>query len=267
MPSLKDKVILITGSAAGIGKALALHAAAKGAKVVLNDIKTDKLRNVEKELREKGYRDVASAPGNVAVFAECEKVIQTAVDTFGGLDVLVNNAGVSMDGEIERLHPDVAKTVMDVNFLGSVYMTKAAIPWLKQSKGSVLFISSVAGLYGMAQYSAYSASKMALTALAQSLRVELNGDGVHVGIVYLGFTQNDPDKTQLSASGKPEPLPDRRGVKRQPVAVLAARIAKTIEGRKKSCNFSFLGKLLVFVHTISPSLVEVILSREYEKGR
>jgi NAD(P)-dependent dehydrogenase (short-subunit alcohol dehydrogenase family) len=265
MDLFHDRVVLITGAGSGIGKALAFYLAAKGAKVVLNGRSIDKLHQTEKELQDRGYQNIALAPGDVSIYGDCEKIIQAAINAFGRLDVLVNNAGLTMEGEIENLHPDVFKAVMEVNYLGSLYPSKAALPWLKQSQGSIVFISSVAGIYGLPRHSGYSASKMALTALAQALRIELNGTGVHVGIIYIGFVENDAGKTQYVTSGQLEAMPNRQNARRISTAAAARFIAKVIAQRKKSSNYSFLGRLLLAVEAFSPYLVRIILTRTYKK--
>ena len=265
MEVFHGRVVLITGAGAGIGRALAFHLAAKGAKLVLNGRKAEKLRQTEKELQDRGYQDIALAPGDVSIYSDCEKIIEAAINAFGRLDVLVNNAGLTMEGKIEDLPPDVFKSVMDVNYLGSLYPSKAALPWLKQSQGSIVFISSVAGIYGLPRHSGYSASKMALTALAQSMRIELKGVGIHVGIIYLGFVENEASKTQYVASGQLEAVPNRQNAGRISAATAARFITKVIEQRKKSSNYSFLGRLLAAVDALSPSLVQMILARAYYK--
>jgi NAD(P)-dependent dehydrogenase (short-subunit alcohol dehydrogenase family) len=259
-----NKAVLITGAGTGIGKALALHLAARGAKVVLNGRRAEKLREVKKQLREQGGESVI-APGDVAVYADCARIVQDAIAAFGRLDILVNNAGMVMEGELEHTAPEVFKILMETNYLGSVYMTKAALPWLKSAKGSVFYVSTVAAKYGMARHSGYSASKMALTALAQALRVELNGTGVHLGVVYVGFVENEPDKTQFNVHGQLEAMPDRQAAWRVSVADAAAHIAKAIAKRWKSYNYSFLGRLLSTVHAISPALTRSILTRAYNR--
>src|SRR4030042_1313925 len=145
--SFNDKVVVITGSTMGIGKVLAMELAARGAKIVLNGRDIRRLVNAEKIMHEKGYQAMA-VPGDVSSDAECKKIISATVDSYGRIDILVNNAGLAMNGNISDLSPAVFKKVMDVNYLGSVYCTIAALPHIIKTKGNILFISSVAGMMG-----------------------------------------------------------------------------------------------------------------------
>jgi NADP-dependent 3-hydroxy acid dehydrogenase YdfG len=267
MKAFQDKTALITGAGSGIGKALAFHLAENGANVVLTGRRIDKLQEVEKKLHAKGCHQVALAPGDVSVYEDCEQAVAAAIAAFGQLDILVNNAGLAMEGELEHTPPQVFKALAEVNYLGSLYQAKAALPWLKQSQGSICFVSSVAARYGMAKYSGYSASKMALTALSQALRLELYGTGVHVGIIYVGFVENEQDKTQYTVSGRLEPMTARQLSQHSTTKAVAQRIGKVIAQRRKTYNYSFLGRLLAAVQAISPALVHFILARAYHKSR
>ena len=259
---MKGKVAIITGSSQGIGKTLAVELAKKGAKVVLNGRNGDRLNVTHQSLLAQGF-DMVAVQGDISNHADCQKLINSTIEHYGKIDILVNNAGLSMEGEIETLAPDTLKKIMEVNVLGSVYPTQLALPQIKATKGNILFISSLAGIHGLPNFSAYSASKMALSALAESLKIELSGTGVHVGIAYVGFTENDPQKTFYNANGELEVLPKRQNVKVEAVEKVAQRLIRKIEKRKFKTTFSTLGKLLSVINRISPSLVERILSTNY----
>lgn len=263
---MKGKVAIITGSSMGIGKSLALEMAKKGAKVVLNGRNGERLYATHRTLMDQGY-DILAVQGDVSNYEDCQLLIEKAVTHYGKIDILVNNAGLAMEGEVESLHPDTLKKVMEVNFLGSVYPTQLALPHIKATQGNILFISSLAGIHGLPNYSAYSASKMALSALAESLKIELSGTGVHVGIAYIGFTQNDPDKTYYNAQGELEVLPKRQNVTIEPVEKVALRLIRKMEKRRFKTVFSNLGVLLSIVQRISPALVEQILMNSYAKRK
>jgi NAD(P)-dependent dehydrogenase (short-subunit alcohol dehydrogenase family) len=196
----RDRVVIITGSTRGIGRATAAEMAGQGATVVLNGRNRERLEETRKSLEESGCR-VLAVPGDVTSPEESNYVIDETIKTFGRIDVLINNAGIIMRGAFEDIQPEVFQRVIQVNLLGSVYPTMAALPFLRKTCGSLVFISSIAGLRGFPMASPYSASKMALTALAESLKVELAGSGVHVGVVHVSFTENDPDKKVLSGDG------------------------------------------------------------------
>ena len=192
-------------------------------------------------------------------------MVDESIAHFGHLDVLVNNAGLSTEGALVKQEPAVYQTLMNVNVLGSIYMAQAALPHIRKTKGSILFIGSVAGIRGLPGYSAYSASKMAVTAVAESLQTEETPFGVHVGITYVGFTENDENKTILDTQGKVVPQPDRSFVKQMPVRETAACIRKQIEERRFRQVLTPLGKALFVVNRVLPGLARMILARNYFK--
>jgi short-subunit dehydrogenase len=258
----KDKVVLITGSSMGIGKNLALELGRKEAKIVLNGRNKDRLLKLHNEFNNKGINSIAIA-GDISVYEDCVEIVNQIISTFGQLDVLVNNAGIATMSSIENMNPEIFKKVIDVNLNGSVFMTKAALPSIKKTKGSILFVGSIAGIHGVPDYSAYSCSKMALTAFVEALQIELNNTGIYIGHAYVGFTENDPDKTFLTQSGEAESIPLRNTVKQMPVKKLVARLIKMIEKKQTSVTFSFVGKLNNIVNRISPKLVCQILLKRY----
>ena len=263
MNNLKDKVAIITGSSIGIGRTLAFEMAKRGAKIVLNARNPERLEKTHKALQEADFEAIAVA-GDVSNMEDCQKLIDSTIQAFGQIDVLVNNAGISMEGTVEELDAEVFKKVMNVNYLGSVYPTKAALPFLRKTKGSVMFTGSLAGMRGLPKYSVYSSSKMALTALAESLRIELDRSGVHVGIAYVGFTQNDPEKTIFDKNGKIIAQPKRDFIKAEPPENVALRIIEMIENRTFKQYFTTLGKLNAFMNRFFPSIVEGVLKRNYK---
>ena len=168
-----------------------------------------------------------------------------------------------MEGEIADLAPSVVEKVTQANLFSSIYMTQSALPHLKRTQGSVLFISSAAGIHGLPRHSIYCATKMALTAVVDALRIELHGSGVHVGIAYLGFTRNDPNKTILDAHGQVVPQPPRDFVKPEPPEIVAQRVVKMIATRRDQQVFSRLGFAVKWMNRIAPRWVEWFLRRNY----
>ncbi|MEM9918980.1 MAG: SDR family oxidoreductase [Bacteroidota bacterium] len=265
MSYFQDKVIIITGSSMGIGKVMANKMAQAGAKIVLNGRNKERLRKTQEDFRDKGF-DMLAIDGDVSKVADCQRLIDETVAAHGKVDVLINNAGISMEGTVSELQPDIFKKVMDVNFLGSVYPTQAALPHLRKSKGHVIFIGSAAGIRGLPRYAAYSASKMALTALAESLRMEEARHGLHVGLAYVGFTENDPDKTIYDKDGNIIPQPKRDFIKAEPPENVARRIMTMIESRRFKQVFTILGQLNAWVNRWIPSVGEWVLARNYKKN-
>ena len=258
---LADKVAIITGSTMGIGKAIAIALAKKGVKIVLNGRNLERLEKTAQELSSEGY-DILAVQGDVGIYQECENLLNETIKKYGSIDILINNAGISMEGSIADSLPEVFEKVYHTNILGVLFPTKAALPSLIKSKGSVVFTGSIAGFMGLPNFSAYSASKMSLTALVQSLKVELAGTGVHVGINYVGFSENDSNKTFLNDQGEIEKMPIRNDFKRMPLEKVAAHFVHGIEKRKYKQTLTFLGKVINLTQRYFPGLFEWIVIKQ-----
>jgi len=233
-------------------------------RIVLNARNAKRLEQTRVDMEEAGHQVIAIS-GDVSNPEDCKALVDQTITQFGRIDYLINNAGISTEGSVQELSSDVFKKVMDVNYLGSVYPTQAAIPHLKKSSGSVVFVSSVAGIRGLPNYAVYSSSKMALTALAESLKIELANDGVHIGIAYVGFTRNDPQKTIYDADGNIVPQPKREFIKPEEPEVVARRIIKMIENRTFKKVFTPLGKLNSLLNRLAPGVVHTVLKNNYQK--
>lgn len=253
-----DKVAIVTGSESGIGKATARALCQAGARVVLNGRCADRLEQTRLDLAREGYI-VTSCLADVTDYAACERLVKTTIDAFGQLDVLIANASISMRAYFADMQPDVFRQVLDSNVYGAVYPLKAALPFLTQTRGSVTFISSISALNGMPSGSAYCAGKAALTNLAHTLRLELADTGIHIGVVHLGFTQNDPDKRVLDALGQPVPIAYRSPRWQKTQAQVAAIILKHVRRRRQRTVISALGRLIVIFHTYFPRLGDWIV--------
>jgi len=260
--SYRGKVALVTGSNRGIGLAAAREMAKHGMTVVLNGRTRERLQKARQALSDEGYR-VMDVVADVTNPESCRGMIEQVLDAFGRIDVLVNSAGISMRANLEEVDHKVCRQVVDLNLLGSIYPTLYAIPHLKQSQGSIVYISSIAGLIGLPTASLYCATKTALRGLADSLRCELAPHGVHVGVVYVGFTQNDPEKRVLGAGGK-EITPDRPT--HMTWEQVAAEIWELVKKRRRQVVLSPIGKLARFIAWFSPRLVEasIIFSRKHQ---
>ena len=255
----KDKVVIVTGARQGIGRTLCTLLANEGARIVLNSRNSEKLAELHNNLVSNGC-DAIDVPGDISDEETCKNIVDQAVRKYGKIDILINNAGISGAGTVEEADSVVFRKQVEVNLLGSYYMTRYALPHIKATHGSIQFVSSLAGLFGLPSYSGYSASKMALTALAQSLKAELHGQNVHVGVAYVGFTENDPAKEQYTPQGKLAPLPDRK-VRRVTSEKTASLILRQIRRRNFISVHSFLGKAEQIVSKFFPSLIEIILRR------
>jgi NAD(P)-dependent dehydrogenase (short-subunit alcohol dehydrogenase family) len=245
-------VALISGGSRGVGFALASRLVGEGAKVVITARGEERLASSRAKLQERGG-EVEAVAGDIGNWKDAERMVKRAVDHFGGLDILVNNAGVSMRGDFAELSGEVCSRVIATNLSGAVNLTRIAMDHIVAARGNIVFISSIAGLFGLPGASVYCASKKALTGLCESLRLELIPKGVHVGIVYLGYTEHDPEKRILSANGDPV-LPDRPAHHTQ--AQAAERIVCMLRKRKKHLIMTPIGNLGWLAYRLSPGLVE-----------
>jgi len=250
--NFKGKVALVSGASRGVGFALAKKLVLKGAKVIITARGKERLQRSRDALEQLGGAVVATV-GDVSKRDDAYRMIQTAIDSFGRLDILINNAGVSMRGSFADLSDKVCEQTILTNLMGSVYMTRAAVEHLIASRGNVVFISSIAGLFGLPGASTYCASKGALKGLCESLRLELDQQGVHCGIVHLGFTEHDPEKRILANDGSLV-LPDRPAHHTQDQA--ADIILKMIVKRHRKVVMTPVGVLGELAYRASPSFVE-----------
>jgi NAD(P)-dependent dehydrogenase (short-subunit alcohol dehydrogenase family) len=256
--SFLNKVVIVTGSGSGIGKATALEFCKQGASVILNGRNEKKLIDAVNEFRSLGYKaDHFSC--DVTDFGSCQKLVAHTIKTFGTINVLVTNASISMNARFDKMGPVLFKKVLESNIYGTTMPIFASLDILKQTKGSIIFIGSVAGFYGMPTASAYSAGKMSLTALSQSLRSELHKFGVHVGIVYVGFTENDTDKKLLSHDGNWEAVPKRPRIFQQTQRSVARSVLLMVKYRRNKKTLSFAGKATSFLSRSFPRIIKTII--------
>jgi len=248
-----DKVVVITGSARGIGRETARQALAAGARVVINGRNAATLEATRQDL---GIPDrILAVVADVSVPHEAHRLMTTVVETWGRLDVLINNAGLSMRGTFSDLSPATVQTMIDANFLSAVWSTQAALPELRRSRGVVLFVSSLAGVRGFPGVSLYSASKMALAALHQSLRAE-EGRHLTIGLIYLAFTENDVQKTVLGADGRPFHHERRWSMTQR--ATAQALLSAVARGRKKT-TLTPAGWGLFWGQSFLPGLIDLVV--------
>lgn len=248
----QDKVALISGGSRGVGFATARELVRRGAKVVISARGKERLEDSKAKLIELGG-SVVSVVGDVGKWDDAEGMVQSAIENFGRLDIMINNAGISMRGKFAELSPGVCTEVAQTNLMGSIYLSRAGIPFLRKSKGNLVFISSIAGLFGLPNASIYCASKAGLKGLCESLRLELSPEGVHIGIVYLGFTEHDPEKRILYGDGSLVP-PNRPAYHSQDYA--ARLIIRLIEKRKRQLVMTPIGVVGWWIHRLFPGLVE-----------
>ncbi len=253
---MKNKVIIITGASSGIGLACAREFAQRGAKLALAARSAEKLVEIEHELKANGT-EVISVKTDVSVQEDCRHLISETLKAFGRIDILVNNAGISMRAAFQDVDLDVLKQLMDVNFWGTVYCTKYALPSLLENKGSVVGVSSIAGFIGLPGRTGYSASKFAMHGFLETLRVENLKKGLHVLIAAPGFTASNVRKAALTADGSNQGETPRKEEKMMSAEEVAVHMANAIIKRKRTLILTFVeGKLTVFLKKFVPGLLD-----------
>jgi dehydrogenase/reductase SDR family protein 7B len=260
----QGKVAVVTGSSRGIGKAIAMELASNGASVVLNGRDKSRLTEAENEIK-KINENVVGICCDVSTAEGGHFLINESLKAFNCIDILVNNIGVSMRGNLADLNPEVFKTIFVSNVLSAVNPTIPALKYLRQTKGSLIFISSLAGIRGLPFLSAYSSSKMALRAIAESLRIEEKKNDIHVGLIYVGYTENDPGKETIAADGSKIILNPRKGKGVQTKESVAKAVIKNISNRKFISVLTPIGKLNAFLQPRFPFLVEKIILSNLKK--
>ena len=253
---MQNKVVIITGASSGIGLALAKEFAQRGSKLVLAARSEEKLKYLEKDFNQKGTETIGVTT-DVSKEEDCKRLINKAVEKFGGIDILINNAGISMRALFKDVDLNVLKQLMDVNFWGTVYCTKYALPHLLKSKGSVTGISSIAGFIGLPARTGYSASKYAMHGFLETLRVENLKTGLHVLIAAPGFTASNIRNTALSTDGSAQGESPRNEDKMMSAEEVAIHVANAIKKRKATLILTFVeGKLTVWLKKWMPRLLE-----------
>jgi len=260
------KVVIITGASSGIGLASAKAFAAKGDCVVLAARNIEKLKSTVTVLQNR-YGEMARLGENkvprflavetdVVKEEDCKNLISRTVETYGRIDVLVNNAGISMRAMFKDLDLSVIKNLMDVNFWGTVYCTKYALPYLLEAKGSVVGVISIAGFKGLPARTGYSSSKFAIYGFLDTLRVEHLHDGLHVMIFAPGFTASNIRFTALTADGSAQGETPRDEGKMMSAEAVAERLVKGVYQRKAQIVLTPIGKLTVWLNKFFPRLVD-----------
>ncbi len=259
-----NKTIIITGSSRGLGKVVAYQALQSGGNVILHGRGAeDGLDSFFKDQIAKG--NAIYVCGAIEQMETVEQLVSTAIERFGSLDVLINNAGISNKGAFFDSAISVVNQVIQTNLMAVLQLTHLALPHIVQSKGSILFISSLAAFVGLPGYLPYSVSKMALRAVSESLGIELKKQGVHIGIVYFGFVENDDEKYTLNPSGHKEKVPPRNKLITFTKEQAGFCIEKVLRKRQKRKTPGITGKLFYGLSKYASFLFFKMLSRQYEK--
>jgi short-subunit dehydrogenase len=262
---LKDKIVIITGASSGIGKALATEFAKHGASLVLAARQYVTLCEIAQGIEQKYHIKALAVQFDVSVEEDCHHLIQQAITTFGKIDVLVNNAGISMRALFKDVDLKVLKTLMDVNFWGTVYCTKYALPELTKTKGCIVGVSSIAGYKGLPGRTGYSASKFAMNGFLDALRVENLKTGIHVMTACPGFTASNIRNTALDKDGTQQGESTLEEEKMMTAEEVAALIVKGVINRERTLIMTGQGKLTVTLSKFLPGLLDKLVYNVFAK--
>lgn len=262
---MKDKIIVITGASSGIGKALAYEFGRKGATVVLAARRLPDLQEIVADLKALGIAALA-VKTDVTIERDCRNLIETTVETYGRIDVLINNAGISMRALFVDLQLDVMRRLMDTNYWGTVYCSKFAMPHLLKTGGSLVGVISIGGYVGMPGRSAYAASKFAVRGFLDTVRVENRKTGLHVLVVAPGFTTSNIRRTALLADGSEQGETPRDENHMMSAEQVAALIYKAVVKRKRQLILTFVeGKLAIFLGKFIPEFLDKQIYNTFAK--
>jgi len=248
---MKDKVVIITGASSGIGKALAFSFGREGAKIVITGRKEIPLMEVSHELTNERIDNFAFI-SDVSIEADNAEMIKKTIQKYGKVDVLINNAGISMRSMFADCDLNVIKKVMDINFYGTVYATKYALPYIKETKGSIVGVSSIAGYRGLPVRSGYSASKFAVNGFLEALRTELLQTGVHVLTACPGFTASNIRIASLGSDGNSKGESMRDEGKMMSSKEVADRILRAVKNRDRDMVLTMQGKAIILINKLFP---------------
>jgi len=258
------KVVVITGASSGIGLACAKEFAHKGYKVVMAARNIDKLSSIEQEIKTFNP-DVLCLKIDVSKEDDCKRLIEGSIKHFGSIDVLINNAGISMRALFKDVDLKVLHSLMDTNFWGAVNCTKYALPYVLERNGSIVGVSSIAGFMGLPGRTGYSASKFALHGFLETIRVEHMKQHLHVMVVAPGFTASNIRKTALSANGSMQGESPRDENKMMSPEKVASHIYKGIVKRKRQIVLTSQGKMAVLLRKFCPGLIDYFEYLEMKK--
>lgn len=255
------KAVAITGAGGGIGAALCRAFAHEGASIALLDIDTAAIESVQTEIIELGARTTAVTT-DVTNALNCQTAIEHVISEFGGIDVLINNAGITHFSLCENTAPAVYKRVMDVNYFGAVHCTLAALPSLIERRGAIGVMSSIAGFAPLVGRAGYCASKHALHGYFETLRCEVKRHGVGVTMICPGFTQSNIERSALAGDGARVTAGRTQVGNAASPDDVAREIIRATARRKRTVVLSSIGKTSSILRKVAPSIYDAIMTRK-----
>ncbi len=258
----KNKVVAVTGGSDGIGKGLIDVLIPLGAKVATCGRNQEKLYDLQ--VRHSG-KPLHTFVADVSNFNDCKNFIDSTITVFGGIDILINNAGISMRSLLKDAEIDVITKVMEINFYGTLYCTKLALNSIIERKGTIVGVSSIAGFRGLPGRSGYSASKFAVNGFLEAIRTELKDSGVNVMWVCPGFTTSNIRNAALNSKGQAQGESPMDEGKMMSAEACAYHILHAIEKRKRTLVLTFTGKRTVFMNKFFPRWADALVKKFFFK--
>jgi NAD(P)-dependent dehydrogenase (short-subunit alcohol dehydrogenase family) len=256
----RGKVVLVTGAGGGLGRTICASFGREGAKLGLLDLPGEGLKRIGSELTSRGM-ECSAAECDVTDEGQCIEAVAKISQDLGGVDVLVNNAGITQRSGFESTRTEVFRKVMDVNFFGSLHCTRAALDDLKRARGQIVVISSVAGLAPLLGRTGYSASKHALRGLFGSLRAELRTSKVGVLMVYPSFVDTGLEKRAFGGDGQVTGHPQSRVGGQLTAGAAADAIVRAAARNRRTLVLGWVGHATRMIHAHNPALYEAIMAR------
>ena len=266
-PAYAGKVVIVTGASSGIGRALCEELATQRPRLVLAARDAARLEAVAAACRGRGAETLV-VPTDVTREDECARLVARAGERFGALDVLVNNAGAGMIAAFEDVKDlSIFEQLMRVNYLSCVYLTHHALPRLKQSRGQIVVVGSLAGLTGVPTRTGYAASKHALFGFYDSLRIELEGTGVAVTMLAPDFVVSEIHARAAGPDGRPIGRSAMQESRIMTAERCAALMVPAMARRQRLHVMSLRGRVGRFVRLVAPRLIDGIARRAVDRGR
>ncbi len=263
---MNQPVVVITGASSGIGEALAFAYGRTGAAIAFCGRKADALQLTANALTEAGITNLPVV-ADVSIAADMQRLMGETIARFGRIDILINNAGISMRSMFVDADPEVLRKLMDINYMGTVYATRYALPHILKTKGSIVGISSIAGYRGLPVRTGYSASKFAMNGFLEALRTELLHSGVHVLTACPGFTASNIRFAAIDGHGQVSGETVREEASMMTADECAAHILKAVKNRKRELILTAQGKLTVFLNKWLPGLADTLVYNALAKEK
>ncbi|MCK5846619.1 MAG: SDR family oxidoreductase [Bacteroidales bacterium] len=253
---MENKISIITGASSGIGKALAYELAQRGSNVVLVARRKELIDKISEDINSKYQVKVLAIKADISIEEDCKMFIEKTMNKFGKIDILINNAGISQRAMFADLHLDVIKKVMDVNYWGTVYSTKYALPYILKTKGSIVAVTSISGMQPLPARTGYCASKYAVHGFMDSLRIEHLKTGVHVMIAAPAYVSSEIREHALLSDGSEQGDSPRNEKGMLSAEIVAKRIVKGITKKRRTMLIGNRGIIAIGLARFTPKFMD-----------